>query len=126
MENEADAIDIEAIMQEIRRQIMDRKLGGRPGVAIQGRRLPPAFYEALYQASLAQSELGVKLHVTRSAVPIAGPLLQWLRGKLHELVLFYVNQVAQQQAQVNEHLLAAISLLGQELEQEAEPNHPAR
>jgi len=116
-ENEKDVVNIEEIMQEIRRQILSKKRVGKPTLPVSGERLPPEFYEQLYQASLLQGELGVKLFVSRSEVPLFGPLIDKLRGKLHELVLYYVNQSVAQQAQINDHLLRAITLLSQELDE---------
>jgi hypothetical protein len=48
--------------------------------------------------------------------PLVGPLLERLRRTVHQLVLFYVNQVAAQQREVNAHLLQALSLLAKEME----------
>lgn len=40
---------------------------------------------------------------------------------LHNLVLFYVNQVAAEQIRVNRHLLRALSVLAQDLEPADDP-----
>lgn len=114
-----DEVDIEAIMQEIRRQILSKKRTGQRELPLGGERFSPAFYEQLYQAALLGSEFGVSLHVTKSTVPLAGPLIDSLRAKVHQLVLFYIDQLVSQQSAINDHLLQAITLLGQELEQEA-------
>lgn len=113
-----EAIDIEAIMQEIRQQILSQRRVGKGDLPVAGRRFSPAFYEQLYQAGLMQSELGVTMHVTRSHFPLFGSLIDKLRGKIHQLVLFYVEKAVAQQRAVNEHLLQAITLLSQELEAE--------
>lgn len=116
------SINIEEIMQEIRQQILAKKdiinQDRAPIVPISGKRLPPDFYEHLYQASLIHDELAIKAHITQTSVPLIGPLLERLRAKLHELTLFYVNQLAAQQTQFNTHILQAVSLLAQELEEE--------
>jgi hypothetical protein len=117
---QAPNVDIEAIMREVRAEVLAKKsariqnspLSGGVG----GRRFPPAFYDHLYQAGLTFDVSTVELHVTKIPIPIIGPLVEKLRQKFHELVLFYVNKLAAEQAQVNEHLLSAISVLGQELE----------
>lgn len=115
-----EQVNIEAIMQEIREQILARKSalapGDAPALRVRGERFPPEFYEHLYHAGLAYDQIEVKQHVSRSSVPLVGPLLQWLRGKLHELVLYYVNQLAVQQIAVNTHLLQALTILSEELE----------
>jgi hypothetical protein len=115
----AEEVDIEAIMQDIRRQILSKKGIGQEELPLGGKRFSPAFYEQLYQASLMQSESGVTMHVRKSAVPLLGSLIDKLRGQFHQLVLFYVDQVVSQQTAVNDHLLQAIVLLSQELEEEA-------
>lgn len=115
----SDNVDIERIMQEIRQEILARRLPGQEEIPLGGKRLPPEFYEHLYQAGLIQSQLGVKMHVTRSNVPIIGRLLEWFRARLHELVIFYINQLAEQQAEINGQLLRALSILSQSLEEEA-------
>lgn len=116
-------VDIETIMQEIRRQILADRARQTPGgqaiVPVAGKRLPPEFYEHLYQAELAHDQIGVKMLVTPVNIPVVGKLIEALRRKVHELVLFYVNQVADQQIAVNRHLLHALSILSRELEAEA-------
>ncbi len=115
-------INIEDIMQEIRQQILAKKdilhQDRTPIVPISGKRLPPDFYEHLYQASLIYDDLAIKIHVTPVNVPLIGRFLEKLRAKLHELTLFYVNKLAAQQIQFNTHILQAVSLLAQELEEE--------
>ncbi len=121
---EMHPVDIEAIMQEIRQKILTdqtvRLPDGEPLVAVGGQRLSPTFYEHLYHAGLAYNRVGVKMNVTQVNVPLIGPLAEWLRRKLHELVLYYVNQIAAQQVEFNYHLLRAVSILSQELEKEDE------
>lgn len=119
----ADDIDVEEIMQQIRARILAEQAHlprhGETLVDIDGKRFSPEFYEHLYRANLAHNEVGVDLQVTRVSLPLVGPLLESLRRKIHELVLFYVNQVTAQQREVNAHLLQALSLLAKELDGEA-------
>lgn len=121
--NEATVeIDVEEIMREIRTRILAEQANlpqySETLVDISGKRFSPEFYEHLYRANLAHNEVGVDLHVTRVSIPLLGPLVETLRRKIHELVLFYVNQVTSQQREVNAHLLQALSLLAQELDAE--------
>ena len=120
--SDANVINIEALMQEIRQQILDRKDLVRPEgnspIPLHGERLSPEFYEHLYQAGLVYDQIGVKLQVTKSSFPLIGPLLDRARLLLHELVLFYVNKLAAEQMHFNTHILHAVSLLAQELEAE--------
>lgn len=115
--NEKDVVNIEEIMQEIRQQILSKKRVGKPTLPVSGERLSPEFYEQLYQVGLLQGELGVKIFVSRSNVPIIGQIIDKMRGKLHELVLYYVNQAVAQQSEINDHFLQAIMLMSQELEE---------
>lgn len=124
-ESPSESVDIEVIMQQIRRQILAKKAALGPAqptslTPVGGKRLPPTFYEHLYQAALAHDQVGVKLWVTPVQLPLVGRLLERLRVKFHELVVYYVNQTAAQQIKVNHHLLQALSILSQELEKEAE------
>ena len=125
MNSETDeVIDIELIMQEIREQIMAQQATLEPAgvmaLNISGKRLPPDFYEHLYQAGLAYNKIDTRLQARRSRVPIIGPLLDRMRNMLHQLVIYYVNQVAAEQIVVNTHLLQALSILSEALEEEAE------
>jgi hypothetical protein len=116
-----EVINIEEIMQQIRQQIMARRAtlasDGQPPVIVTGKRFPPEFYEHLYQARLAEEQFAVPVFVSRSSLPLIGRLIDWLRGKFHELVVYYVNQSATQQIHATGHLLQALSILGQELEE---------
>lgn len=116
----ADRVNIEAVMQEIRLQVLERKLPSQVNIPIEGKHLPPEFYEHLYGASLVQSQLGVKVHVTKSTVPIFAGIIDRFRGMFHQLVIFYINQLAEQQAEVNGHLLQALNTLSQYLEEQEE------
>lgn len=115
-------VNIEEIMQEIRQHILAKKdapnQSGSTIVPLAGKRLPPEFFEHLYQANLVFDQIGIKMLVTKTNVPIIGWLLDKLRVKIHELMLFYVNQLAEQQIQFNTHMLQAMSLLTQNLEEE--------
>lgn len=117
---EAQEIDIEEIMRDIRARILAQQAHlphyEETLVNVSGKRFSPEFYEHLYQANLAHNQVGVDLQVTPVSVPVVGPLIARLRSMVHQLVLFYVNQVTAQQREVNAHLLQALSLLGEELD----------
>lgn len=120
-ETDETQVDIEAIMQEIRQRILAKK-GERgaavPHILVQGKRLPAEFYEHLYYAGMAYDQIDPKMNVTTVNIPIVGRLIEMVRTKLHELVLYYINQSAVQQIKVNHHLLQALSILSEELEEE--------
>lgn len=114
-------INVEEIMQQIRAEILAQRAAqtGRPAViSTGGRRFSPEFYEHLYQAGLAYDQIKPRPFVRQPPIPLIGPLLAWARQKVHELVLFYVNQLAAEQIKVNTHLLHALNVLSQDLERE--------
>jgi hypothetical protein len=116
---EAD-VNVEAIMQQIRQQIIARRAEvdeDAAGLVVTGKRFPPEVYEHMYHARMALEAYEVPVLVSKSAVPLVGPLIEWVRGKLHELVIFYVNQSAARQVAASNHLLKALSLMAQELEE---------
>ena len=118
-------VNVEEIMQQIRQQIVAKRAAVGPAaagsdIAVTGKRFAPEFYEHLYQARLALDEVHVPVFVSKSGVPLIGGLLVWLRTKLHELISYYVNKSAERQVSASEHLLRALSLLGQELEETEE------
>lgn len=115
-------IDIEEIMRQLRQQILAEKGIAHNGQAIslQGRRFPPEFYEHLYHAGLAYDQISGRMHVTKVPIPIIGRIIEIARTKIHELVLFYVNQLSAEQIKVNHHLLQAISIMSQTMEEDGE------
>ncbi len=119
-----DSINIEEIMQQIRREILLNQAvlrkDGSPLVNLNGKQLPAEFYEHLYNAALAHDAVGVKLHVTKVNIPLIGPVLEKLRTIVHQLVLYYVNQLATQQVSFNYHILQAVNTLALKLEEERE------
>ncbi|MFW5942848.1 MAG: hypothetical protein ACOC9X_02380 [bacterium] len=127
-DTQAEEVDIEAIMQQIREQILARKeasaAGGAPPLKISGKRFAPEFYEHVYQAGLAYDQVQVSMYVSKSSIPVLGRLVEWLRSKLHELVLYYVNQLAAKQITYNTHLLRAVSIMAEELESLPVSDHP--
>lgn len=121
-DEETVEVNIEDIMQEIRQQILAQNIpaGGHASLQIPtgGNRFSPEFYDHLYQAGLAINEMHIRLQVSRTALPLIGPLIDRLRAAVHQVVLFYVHQAVERQAEVNRQLLQAISELSQELERE--------
>jgi hypothetical protein len=118
-------VDVEEIMKGIRARILAQQ-SDLPAfvetlVDVSGKRFSPEFYEHLYQANLAHNQVGVDILVTPVRLPVVGPLIEGFRRKLHQLVLFYVNQVAAQQREVNTHLLQALSLMARELDDSETP-----
>lgn len=107
-----ESVDIENIMQEVRQEILERELPGTVLLPRTATNLPSEYYEHLYHAALSQGNRDIDLVVTPSKAPIIGPLIDRLRVKFHELVVFYVGQFADKQAETNNHILQALSALG--------------
>lgn len=107
----AELVDIERVMQDVRREILERKLPGqvRRQNAADGQLRD--YYEELFLASLSQNRADMNIQVVPSRLPIVGRLFDIIRGKLHELVIYYVNLSAINQAKINKHILTALSLL---------------
>jgi hypothetical protein len=121
--DEDGPVDVDAVMRQIREYILARKAadGGTANAppAFEGR-FDPALYEHLHYATLLHDQLYLKPQVIPSRVPIVGPLLTLLKRKLHEVTLFYTDQLAQKQATVNGHVLGALNTLVRELEERSE------
>ena len=127
---EAPDLDAEAIMREIRARIRARRAEAKargldfeayadglypvPSDAPFSRDL----YEAVRYVGLGWDKVGVGMTLTESRLPVIGGLIQRLRAALHELVLFYVNQLAARQVRVNEQTARALTTLVRDLEAE--------
>lgn len=122
MSDPDEHVDVEQLMQQIRRQILEKRAASGDDTAahvpVAGKRFPPEFYDHLYLAGLAYNQLQVAEIVRESRLPILGPLLNRFRHALHHLVIFYVNRMAERQQTINMHLLRALSILTEELEGE--------
>ena len=115
--------NIEAIMQSIRGHVLAKESAfsaGDPGTKLPGKVLPSEFYEHLHQASRTYDQIYTQLDLGPANVPVLGGIFQTVRRKLHELVLFYVNQMAAKQINVNRHLLRAVNILAEEIEKTQE------
>ena len=117
--NERQPVKVEQIMQEIRGEILRRRAlqkGKPPIVSAKGERLSPDYYEHLHLGALAHDQLIVEPLITPVPIPVLGPIIQGLRARLHQLVLYYTNQFAASQQQVNAELLQATDQIGRQLE----------
>ncbi|MEZ4538635.1 MAG: FkbM family methyltransferase [Chloroflexota bacterium] len=82
---------------------------------------PLKYFEHLNRAAYLNNNLQVPITARSSPVPLVGPLIDRLRAKAHELVVYYVNQYATRQADVNLHLLLMAAALPQSTTGSAEP-----
>ncbi len=105
-------VDIENVMQEVRREILGRRLPGQAALP-DAAALPREYYEHLFRAGLAQSRQDVSVTVAPSRTPLVGPLIDRLRLKFHELIVYYMNLFVENQSKVNAHMLSALGMLGQ-------------
>ena len=115
-------INIEDIMRNIRTDILAKRVsvgkGNELTVPTGGEYLPSDFYEHLYQAALAYGETTIEMNVTKVNIPIIGGFIEMLRRKVHELVLFYVKPVVSKQKEINHHLLRALAIASEKLEED--------
>jgi len=117
--DEQGEIDVEAIMQQIRAYIVARKMAADD--SLKSARhfdgpLAPDLYEALYHATMTYDQLKVPEMVTESSIPFFGRWLMAVRRQFHNLVRFYVKQVAARQIAFNKHLVTLAGEMVKELE----------
>jgi hypothetical protein len=127
---EAPDLDVEGIMQEIRARIRARRAEAKAkGLDYEAYAdglypLPPntilsrELYEAVRYAGLSHDKVNVEMALTTNRIPVLGDLVQRIRAALHELVLFYVNQLAARQSRFNEQTARALVTLVRDLEAE--------
>jgi hypothetical protein len=120
----SEQLNVEQIMQEIRTQILAQKAAAGSETAsrirLSGNRLPADFFEQLYQLEMSHDQLRVRAHVLPSTAPLVGPLITRLKQELHRLVIYYINQLAEKQQQVNQQTLRALTLMAEVVEADGE------
>lgn len=127
-------IDSEAIMRKIRTKIRERRAEAESKgldyeAFVEGlyasqvsTRFDHDLYYDLRRMSVGYNKIGVGLSLTESRVPILGPIIQRVRRALHQLVIYYVNQLAGQQARFNEYTMRAMTSMTKTLEDGVEPD----
>lgn len=127
-------IDPAQIMEQIRERIRRRReeLGyprkvfptfgaaAYPGEP-EGEEHDPDLYYYLRQANEHYYQLGVELILVpspRSRIPLIGPLLDRIRREAHNLVLFYVNKLAQRQVAVNRYLVSTLNRMAVQIQEQ--------
>ncbi|RME35161.1 MAG: hypothetical protein D6793_07665 [Thermoflexia bacterium] len=127
-------IDPSQIMEQIRARIQRRREElGYPrmvfptfGVAAypgepEGEEYDADLYYHLRQANKHYHQLGVEMLIVpshRSRIPLLGPLWDRIRREAHNLVLFYVNKLAQRQLVVNRHLVSTLNRMAVQLQEQ--------
>lgn len=111
LEYDENAPDVKSIMAQIRSYVAGtRPATGLEHVAQPGtRRLEPAVYEALEQAGSELGSLHVSVYVAPARVPIIGGLLQRVRRAFHQLVVYYIDRLADAQTRINTRLVRALT-----------------
>lgn len=120
------SIDIVAIMDEIRAGLAQRGYqdsdfedefpaftpDGFPGPAWVARlNIDPEMAYLLEQAAEGHDRIAVSMDVRAPQVPVGAGALLRLKRAAHELAVFYVNQLANRQVQVNTNLVRAVARL---------------
>ena len=121
-------IDAEAIMRQIRENIRRRRAEAEargldyealalglpdPGEAT---RLDRSLHLELRRLLAGSDKIRVGLSLTPSRIPLFAPIVQRARAALHQLVIYYVNMLAGQQARFNESATRVLVGLAKELE----------
>jgi len=122
LDEEAE-VNVEEIMNRIRNYIAERRtqqdlessLAG--AISFQGN-LSAEIYESLAKATRANKNAGLSLDVRSSTWPIVGPVVDSLRGSIHQLVLFYVNKSIANQVAINADVLKALGWLVADVEKQ--------
>ena len=121
MEKQEPKIDVDTIMREIRSEILIEKgrlsNTGLNDLNINGKRFSNEFYDKLYQVGVGFNDMTLRLNVTSSSLPLIGPLIDRLRTVIHQLVLYYVNLLAEEQAQFNRLMVDLVNRMSIELEE---------
>lgn len=118
---QTDPIQIDKIIQGIRQQIVktqQNRSQANIDIDFDDDRQSPHFYEALYQAWLLHNEMDIQVNVMPSTIPLIGGLITMMRSLVHNVVIFYVQQLLVQQKAINEQFLVALSELGQDVSPE--------
>jgi hypothetical protein len=127
-------IDPARILEEIRERIRRRReeLGyPRPIFPTFGAAAYPGepenedydieLYFHLRRANETYYQIGVEPLIVpspRSSIPILGPLWDRIRHEAHNLVLFYVNRLAQKQVTVNRHLVSTLNRMAVQIQEQ--------
>jgi hypothetical protein len=122
-----EQIDAEAIMHTIRANIQKRREAAQAqgidfdafvqGLYSEGKgHFDAAVYYNLRRAATLYDRITVKQYVSPRKVPIAGGLMQRVRGALHDLVIYYVNMLGSKQTLYNESIVYALNGLVEGLE----------
>jgi hypothetical protein len=119
--NDDRPVDVDVVLKQIREYILTRNLEtaaseNDPTPHLAGP-LDMTLYKHLDHANVLHNQLAIAPRVVPVTTPIIGQLLTSIRSKFHELMLFYVNQLAQKQNTFNAHVVGVLNGLVREVEE---------
>ncbi len=128
-------IDAEEIMRRIREHIRARRIQAQAqGIDFESlvngthpQRFGEDLYREMRQVNASASQMGVMVSLVKPQrqIPILSPLLQRIRQAAHQLVVYYVNQLAAQQNHHNRQIVNVLMHLALGLEREPYPQDVA-
>lgn len=124
--DEDGEIDVEEIIRQIRAHIASDDGEYRAqshGNSDSG--LLPDVMIPIEAARRAQGESFVTVDFRKSRLPILGRVIDALRQATHQLVAYYVNRSATQQALFNKHVVEALSAIAKEIASSPQDHDPA-
>jgi hypothetical protein len=110
-------INVQDIMQEIEQQIWARKDDLDANWLPQ---LDPELRAHLVRLRELASSLQVQPIVQHSSLPLFGRLITWWRTQIHQLVLFYINDLVRQQVHFEQAVTRTLIYLAGRLASENE------
>lgn len=105
------AVDIEAIMRQIRAHLAQTR-GGQASAPVEAPRfsiLDREVYDELHEANQEFDKGHVAPYLTPTRLPLIGGLWQRLRAQMHALVTFYVNQAVDAQVRFNTRAIRVLN-----------------
>jgi hypothetical protein len=110
-------INVQDIMQEIEQQIWAKRDDLDANWLPQ---LDPELRAHLVRLRELASSLQVQPRVQRSSLPLFGRLITWWRTQIHQLVLFYINDLVRQQVHFEQAVTRTLIYLAGRLASENE------
>jgi hypothetical protein len=110
------SIDVREIMMQIERQVWGKN---QEQDELWLPELDPELRAHLIRLREMAGSLQLDIPVMeQSSMPLVGPLVTWLKRKLHQLVLFYINSVTRQQVAFAQAVTRTITYLTERYEAE--------
>jgi len=109
---------VEQLLEQIQRHL-DARQGAHQGPAAvhgHGDRFSETVYDTLEEAGVVLDSIRVHSALTPPHLPLIGGVWQKVRGRAHDLVVFYVNRLAGVQSVFNREILAVLSAVVSDLD----------